>query len=186
LRLTTQQIGISIGLVSITFFFSALILAFGFRIQDQPFLKEFHTPGVLWASTVVLGLSSIALDSSRREIRRALVALYRSRLRATLVLAVLFLLLQGMAAFELLAEGAPLQGNPRASMYYVFMALHAAHLAGGVCWLAYLHVSSGQLFAATETDLRNYRRVFWAASVYWHFMGVLWLVLFFFLQHWSN
>jgi heme/copper-type cytochrome/quinol oxidase subunit 3 len=65
------------------------------------------------------------------------------------------------------------------------MALHGLHLLGGMTWLTVLYIKSRRLFNATETDLRQHRQAAQAAAMYWHFMGVLWIVLFYFLLRWT-
>lgn len=176
----------AVGLVSIAFFFGALILAFGFRINDQVLLRPFRAPAILWWSTSVLLLSSFTLETSRRALKRANVRRFRQQLHATFLFGLTFLAGQAIATVQLLGGGVPIESNPRGSMFYVFMTFHAAHLTGGLCWLYYLTRGSASLAAGTETDLRNQRKVIASAALYWHFMGVLWVVLFSFLLHWSR
>jgi heme/copper-type cytochrome/quinol oxidase subunit 3 len=66
------------------------------------------------------------------------------------------------------------------------MGIHGIHLIAGICWLSYLYAHSGKLFNATENGLRKHRAIAGVAAVYWHFMGLLWAVLFFFLLRWSQ
>jgi heme/copper-type cytochrome/quinol oxidase subunit 3 len=65
------------------------------------------------------------------------------------------------------------------------MAIHGAHLLGGIGWLLFLRARSKKLFSGTETDLRRHRRALSAAAIYWHFMGGLWLVLYLCLLRWT-
>lgn len=175
-----------VGLVSLTFFFGALILAFGLRIQQQGAWEHFSVPSVLWLGTAMLLLSSWTLEGSRRALRRALVVIYRGRLLATIVLALMFLGVQLVSAADLLAQGVAAAANPHGSAFYIFMGLHGVHLLGGIVWLTYLRVRSKVLFRGSETDLRLHRRTVSAAALYWHFMGALWVVLFFFLRRWTS
>jgi cytochrome c oxidase subunit 3 len=182
---TIYQIATAVGLVSVTFFFGALILAFGIRIEQQHTWERFHLPGILWLSTTALLASSWTLEGARRALRRAHVAIYRGRIAATLALALLFLLVQAVSASDLLRQGVGASANPHGSAFYLFMAVHGAHLLGGMGWLHGLYRSSRALFRGSETQLRQHRKVTNAAAMYWHFMGVLWLVLFFFLNRWT-
>jgi cytochrome c oxidase subunit 3 len=179
------QIATAVGLVSVTFFFGALILAFGIRIEQQSSWERFSLPGILWLSTCVLLASSWTLEGARRALRRAHVAIYRGRIAATIALAVLFLLIQAVSASDLLRQGVAANANPHGSAFYLFMAVHGAHLLGGIGWLSYLFRRSRPLFRGSETQLRHHRKLTTAAAMYWHFMGVLWLVLFFFLNRWT-
>ena len=180
-----QQLAMLVGLVSLSFFFGALILAFGLRIQQQGTWERFQAPSILWLGTLLLLLSSWTLEGARRALRRALVVIYRGRLMATIVLAVMFLCVQAVSAADLLAQGVAAAANPHGSAFYIFMGIHGAHLLGGIAWLGYLRVRSKQLFSGTETDLRHHRRIVSTAALYWHFMGALWVVLYFFLRRWT-
>jgi heme/copper-type cytochrome/quinol oxidase subunit 3 len=66
------------------------------------------------------------------------------------------------------------------------MGIHAAHLTGGIVWLFVLFWTARKLYVGTESDLRKHRRKAQAAAIYWHYMGVLWLVLFAFLHRWTE
>lgn len=162
------------------------MLAFSFRIEAQRSWERFTAPPLLWLSSGVLALSSVMLESARHALRRALVAIYRGRVAGTLALAAVFLGAQLASAMQLAAQGIGTAANPHGSAFYIFMALHGAHLAGGTGWLAYLFAASRSLFTGSENDLRKHRRVAAAAALYWHFMGVLWAVLFFFLLRWTR
>ena len=126
-RLTLPQIGVLFGLVSLTFFFGALVLAFGLRISTGPPAERLVAPGILWFGTLVLILSSWTLEAARRALRRALVVIYRGRVAATLVLAALFLGIQVWVASELIGQGIAVYGNPRGAAFYAFAGLHGAH-----------------------------------------------------------
>src|SRR6266852_998155 len=83
----------------------------------------------------------------------------------------MFLTGQVIAWRHLAAEGVYMASRLSSSFFYVFTALHAAHLLGGICALLYVglrnfeaaHVSR---FVAAEVT-----------SYYWHFMDGLWLFL---------
>ena len=55
------------------------------------------------------------------------------------------------------------------SFFYVFTALHAVHLMGGICALLYIGIrkfETAQISRAAAAQV---------ASYYWHFMDGLWL-----------
>ena len=66
------------------------------------------------------------------------------------------------------------------------MSIHAVHLLGGLGWLGYLYARSRKLYDTTENHLRKHRVFLAVAATYWHFMGVVWVVLFFFLILWTG
>ena len=59
------QVGIGVGLVSLSAFFLALILAYSFRIEASGSWQRFHVPSFLWFSTALLGISSWLLEAAR-------------------------------------------------------------------------------------------------------------------------
>jgi cytochrome c oxidase subunit 3 len=185
-NLNIHQLGVSIGLVSISAFFIGLIVAYGLRIEEQRAWRRFAPPTLLWFSTAMLATSSWIFEAARYALRRGRVATYRGRVAGALAFSMMFLATQAASVAQLLAQGIGATSNPHGSAFYLFMSLHAAHLAAGMGWLWILYQRSSRLFEGTENDLRKHRRVSGAAALYWHFMGLLWLVLFFFLLYWTR
>jgi cytochrome c oxidase subunit III len=183
---TVYQLGVGIAIVSILIFFAGLVVAYAFRIEAEQSWRRFSVPAVLWASTAVLIASSLFFEGARRNLRRAQVKAYRRLLAATIASACAFLATQLAAAVQLFDHGIGAAGNPHGSAFYLFIGLHGLHLAGGLVWLTVLRVKAGKLFGATESDLRQHRRLAQSAAMYWHFMGVLWVVLFCFLLRWTR
>lgn len=180
------QVGLGVCLVSLSAFFIGLILAFSFRIEAQPSWQPFRVPTFLWLSTVLLGISSWMIEAARYSLRRAFVMMYRGRLLAAIGMGILFVGLQVSAGVNLLHQGVATKANPHGSAFYLFMGIHGVHLLGGLGWLSYVYVRSGQLFAGTENELRKHRMFAGVAAGYWHFMGVVWAVMFFFLLRWTR
>jgi cytochrome c oxidase subunit 3 len=79
---------------------------------------------------------------------------------------------------DLAAQGLFLNTNPSSSFFYVFTALHALHLLGGVTALGYV---LARLYASVSWPALS---VLDATSLYWHFMDVLWLYLLAVLALW--
>ncbi|HYP06488.1 MAG TPA: cytochrome c oxidase subunit 3 [Bryobacteraceae bacterium] len=180
------QVGLGVGLVSLSAFFIGLILAFAFRIETQPGKIQFHAPTSLWLSTVLLAVSSWLLEAARYALRRALIAIYRGRVLAAMILGFVFLALQVSAGLNLFEQGVMTVANPQGSAFYIFMGVHGAHILGGLGWLLFLFIRSAALFSGSENDLRKHRLIAGAAASYWHYMGLVWAVLFFFLLQWSR
>jgi len=180
-----RVVGMGIALVSIAIFFLALIVAYAVALGGQS-LKSIRIPGVLWLSTALLPTSSVALEAGRSALRRGLVAHYRTRLLASLALGIAFLVCQVFSWAQLLLQGVHLAGNLPGSVFYLFTGAHSVHVAGGLFFLGYLFQRSRILLAGTEQDLRRHRRVVQTGAMYWHFMGVLWTVLFTLLFWWTR
>ena len=181
-----QQLGILIGLASLSAFYIGLILAYAFRIEGDSSWQKFHVPQLLWLSTALIVTSQLLVEAGKHSLRRALVAKYRMRLAGAVLLGLAFLSLQVTAGVDLLNQGVGTTANPHGAAFYVFMGLHATHLIAGLIWLGYVYHRSRNLQTATENDLRKHRILVSVASMYWHFMGGLWIVLYFFLLRWTS
>jgi cytochrome c oxidase subunit III len=168
--------GIWVGLFAITMSFAAFTSALYVR-QGSGDWTHIVLPPIMYANTVALLISSFTMEMSRRGV--AGVARPEARdlrksllwLGVTLVLGLAFVGGQYLAWRHLTAQGLYLATNSNSSFFYVFTAMHALHLLGGIAALVYLmrHLAG---------SLRPFRRsLVDGVAIYWHFMGVLWLYL---------
>ena len=161
-RPSVAQTGVWIGIATISMSFAALTSALVVRQSSAPDWQHFPLPPLLYLNTVVLLVSSVTLEQSRR--RQAVATL-----NATLVLGLLFLLGQILAWRQLAAQHLLPATGPRSAFFYLFTALHGLHVLGGLGGLLYVQRRLAGAALAPAT--------FKAAAVYWHFMAVLWLYL---------
>ncbi|MEO8026855.1 MAG: cytochrome c oxidase subunit 3 [Bryobacteraceae bacterium] len=154
-------------------FFAALVVAFVWRSQTRDYWTPVELPSLLWVSSGVILISSVAAEFARRYLRRGLKTLYRRWLGITAVLGIAFLTLQVASWKQLADEGAFVVENPHASFYYIFTGLHGGHLVLGLSALLLF------TWRAWRTDGPIKRREWIASTIYyWHFMGALWIGLF--------
>jgi cytochrome c oxidase subunit III len=180
---TPAETGIWVAVAAISMSFAALISAMIVRQGAGLDWLHFQLPRILYLNTVVLLVSSVTLEMSRRWFSRDLdVGRQQSQdaqsptralawLYATMALGLLFVMGQVMAWRALSAEGLFLSSSPSSSFFYVLTAMHGLHLLGGVLGLAYA------LYRLTQRTGPHERRVLGVASVYWHFMDGLWIFL---------
>jgi cytochrome c oxidase subunit 3 len=128
-------------------------------------------PGLLWANTAILALSSLSLEAARRRLRGWDLAGAKRWLLLTGGLGLLFLGGQVLGASALRAAGVFLATSPHASFVYMLAGVHAAHLMGGLVWFAVLHRRAARLALTPGEDGLG------LFAVYWHFLGGLWLYL---------
>ncbi|HEY3220816.1 MAG TPA: cytochrome c oxidase subunit 3 [Gemmatimonadales bacterium] len=156
------QTGVWIGIGTITMSFAALTSALVVRQSGAPDWQHLHLPALLYVNTLVLLASSLTLESARRRLSPL-------GLHVTVALGLLFVVGQVLAWRQLIAQQQLLASGPSSAFFYVFTALHAAHVLGGVGGLLYVQ----RRLAAGVLALSTYK----AAALYWHFMAVLWLYL---------
>ena len=170
--LPTLKIGVWLFLGVATILFTALLSAYLVRM-GLPDWRPLPEPGGLWINTAFLVLSSAALQLAWVAARRGRTTEMRQGLLAGGVLGLLFVLGQLVAWKQLQGMGYFAATNPSSSFFYLLTAIHGLHLLGGlVTW--------------GRTSLKAWQGVYTAQShlgvelcaVYWHFLLLVWLVLF--------
>ncbi len=143
----------------------------GVTLQDWRALSE---PRVLWINTVLLIAGSAALQWARTSFAQAQVERARRGLWLGGAFAIAFLLGQSLAWAALRDEGYYAASNPANAFFYVLTAVHALHVIGGlIVWSrATYKLRPGAIV------LGRTRLTVELCTVYWHFLLVVWLVLF--------
>jgi cytochrome c oxidase subunit 3 len=153
----THRTGMLLALAAISMMFIGLTSAY---LVDQglgPLWKQVQLSPLIGINTAVLLFSSYTMEQARRSASR-------KWLIGTLALGLTFLAGQIGVFSQLANEGLYLNTGRQASFYYVLTGLHGLHILGGIAALAW-------------TALRMRATAFELTSIYWHFMGALWLYL---------
>lgn len=164
---------IALAMVSIIMFFLVLTAAFlALRVENLHTWAGIQLPRILWLNTTVLLLSSFTLEFARRRLRANDREGFTRFWKLTTILGAAFLGGQAIAWRQLAEQGAFLTSRLASGFFYVFTALHAAHLLGGLCALLYVGLRK---FDDERVSRSLAAQV---TSYYWHFMDGLWLFLF--------
>jgi cytochrome c oxidase subunit 3 len=127
-------------------------------------------PHILYWNTAGLLLSSVAIDSGRRLLRKGNRRAFNWVWSAGTLLGILFLAGQVAAWRELEARGFYVSGHPSSSFFYVLTWAHAAHVVGALAAVMYVE------YRALRFELGPGRRTLVTVSaIFWHFLDVLWL-----------
>ncbi len=170
--LPTAKLGLRVFLVVATVVFSLTVVTYADRML-VPDWRALPIPLVLWLNTAVLILSSIALQWARVSADRGRVDGARSDLLLGGVFAFAFLAGQLVAWGQLIDLGFFAATNPANAFFYLLTALHGLHLLGGlVAWAR----TSAKLRRGVALD--KLRLSVELCAIYWHFLLVIWLVLF--------
>ena len=176
-RANAGVFGMACFIISLVMVFAATILAVVVvRLQDPgswPPGGEVGLPPVLLASTVVLVISSGTMVAANRSARVGDGPGLARWMIATFVLAILFLVAQGIAWWELLDLGIGLDTDLWSWTFYVLTALHALHVLGGIIPMAVVTERARR----HEYSVENHRGVTYV-GMYWHFLDVAWLGLY--------
>lgn len=163
---------VMLAMVSITMFFLAPAAAFvALRVSNLHNWNGIRLPDILWVNTLVLLFSSATLEVARRRLRMDDATGFRRMWSLTTALGLLFVAGQVIAWRQLAALGLYQTSRLASSFFYVFTVLHAVHLLGGICALAFVELhrfDPARVSRAIAADV---------ASYYWHFMDGLWVFL---------
>ena len=165
-------LGLRVFLAVVAVLFTLLVVAYVDRMSLADW-RPLPEPWLLWPNTALLILSSIAFQWACVAANRGRIEGVRSGLLAAGVLAFAFLAGQ-LLAWQLLAElGYFAATNPAVAFFYLITALHGLHLLGGL-------VAWGRTTAKVwrGVDVAQVRLSVELCAVYWHFLLLVWLVLF--------
>jgi cytochrome c oxidase subunit 3 len=174
--LDTGRLGMRILLLSLSMLFAASLagmVVVRSHAAAWPPAGTPSLPGGLWLSTLLILASSATIAWALRGIGRGDAAVLKIGLGATLLLGVGFLISQTFNWFVLVAENVTPRLNLFAFTFYLLTVLHALHVVGG---LVPLGVVTGRAWRGVySSDFHPGVRY---VATYWHFLDVIWLVLF--------
>lgn len=172
------KIGLWAFLAVITSLFALFISAYYMRMgHGHGDVHDWHPlvePPVLWFNTAMLILGSVAMQWTRAKITQADLPRARSGLLAGGLLTLAFLVGQFIAWREIRLSGFFTPNNPAIAFFYLLTAVHGAHLLGG------LYVWARTLLRMRRKDIEaiDVRMSVELCTVYWHYLLLVWLVLF--------
>ena len=172
-------LGMLLFITSEVMFFSGLFAAyFATRAANlpwppKPFAHILDPLGPIMLATILLIASSFSCQFAVWSIRKGDRRGFIRNIGVTFVLGIIFLILQAFDYSILYGEGMTLGSGPFGTTYYTLTGFHGAHVFGGVLMLGVIlyRGMSGQ-FSAKHHDAVE------AVSLYWHFVDVVWILLF--------
>jgi cytochrome c oxidase subunit III len=181
--ISNPVLGMLLFITSEVMFFAGLFAAY-FNVRanapawpplDPATNEAFHVdmlPLVLPA-TIMLIASSFTCQFAVWAIRRGDRTGFLRNMTVTVVIGIVFLLLQATDYALLGAEGVSLSSGTFGTTYFTLTGFHGAHVFGGVIMLSVvLYRGLAGQFSPKHHDAVE------AASLYWHFVDVVWILLF--------
>jgi cytochrome c oxidase subunit 3 len=172
-------LGMLLFITSEVMFFAGLFAAYFNVRANAPqwppleFHDKLHILPLVGPATVLLILSSftcqVGVWAIRRNDRRGLTR----AIAITVILGAIFLVMQAIDYAALYSEGVRLDSGTFGTTYYTLTGFHGAHVLGGVLMLSVvLYRSISGQFSSRHHDMVE------ATSMYWHFVDVVWILLF--------
>ena len=170
-------IAIWIACAAIVMMFAALTSAYIVRKGAGNWL-EFKLPTQFVYNTFVILLSSASMQIAYNSYKKGNYKLYKFSLVITLILGIVFSIIQYSGWKSLDSVGVTLTGNPAGSFIYVIPGIHLAHLIGGIFALI---LACFHAFTLPEKYSETRKVRLEVTTTYWHFVDFLWiyLILFF-------
>lgn len=166
------KIGLVAFLAVASSLFSLFVSAY-FQRMDYGDWTPLIEPGVLWANTVFLILGSVFFQKARNAAIKSEVSKIKSNLLIAGLFTFAFIAGQIWAWKGLHDAGYFLTSNPANSFFYVLTAIHALHIIGGL-WVW----SKTAFKLQNKAEAHTIRVSVELCTIYWHFLLLVWLVLF--------
>lgn len=172
LSLPPVKVGLGVFLAVATSLFALLISAYYMRMAGADW-TTLAVPKGLWLNTGALILSSVAMQWTRSAASRGRIDGVRIGLIAGGIFTFCFLAGQLWVWQQLNASGYFVAANPANAFFYLLTALHGLHLLGGL-WVwgkTTAKVARGGAVGEVRLSVE-------LCTVYWHYLLLVWLVLF--------
>jgi cytochrome c oxidase subunit III len=170
--LPTAKIGLGVFLAVVGSLFALFMSAYSMRMSLADW-RPLPLPPLLWLNTALLVFSSLALQYAWVAARRGRFDDVRTGVTAGGVSALAFLAGQLLAWQQLAAAGYFLASNPANAFFYMLTAAHGLHLVGGLVAL----VRAGRR-VLRGNDLARVQLSVELCAIYWHFLLLVWALLF--------
>ena len=167
-----KKLALRVFLAVVAVLFTLLLVAYIGRMAYEDW-RPAPQISLLWANTVVLTLSSVALQWAQYSVRRGQMEAMRIGLLAAGGLTAVFLFGQLLAWRQLATMVYFDVTNPAIAFFYLITGLHGLHLLGGlVAWGRTVTKLWGKF------DVAKVKQSVELCTVYWHFLLLVWLLLF--------
>ena len=173
LSMSGSKLGVRYMMLVSTVIFSLFIVSYSDRMLVHDW-KNMPEPWLLWLNTLVLLINSYVFHKTKvfayeNEYTKTKKGLFISGL-----LSYSFLIGQAIVWYLLMKNGYYADANPANAFFYLFTALHGLHLMGG---LIFWGRTTSKLLKS-DNKLENLQHSIELCAVYWHFLLIIWLVLF--------
>lgn len=174
-NLPEQKVGLRVFFAVATSLFLLFIVGYRMRMvyEDWVPLQE---PILLWVNTGLLVLASVALQVAKNAAASGNAARTKSAFYLGGFFTIAFVAGQ-LVVWQMLSQtGHFVSSNPASSFFYLLTAAHGLHILGGLAaWGRTL------MRMRPGVEFEKIRMAVDLCTVYWHFLLIVWVVLFYML-----
>ena len=156
-----------------TVIFSLFIVAYSDRMLVHDW-RSMPEPWLLWLNTGVIILGSLIFHFTKLASDKNKNDKTKNGLYLVGFLAYSFLIGQLLAWYQLMSSGYYATTNVANAFFYLFTTLHGLHLIGGL----YFWGRTTSKFLSKNSKAEDIKHSIELCAIYWHFLLVVWLVLF--------
>ena len=183
LRFHPYNIALTLLLFSISALFLAFSAAFLYTRIQNPDIPTVYLPKIFILNTLILLGSSWSINWARQCYINDETGNYQKALQVTIVLTVIFMILQSMGWKQLMGQmESHFLASNLSSYLYLISGLHFAHIVAGLPFLLlFLYTARKRMkepvsvlvyFSDPEKKLKLR-----LLTMYWHFLDLLWIYL---------
>jgi heme/copper-type cytochrome/quinol oxidase subunit 3 len=178
------KLGMGLFLASEVVFFGVLILAYLYyygQYHTGPNATTVLDPLITGVFTVALLSSSFTFWRAQKSVEHGQQSSLRLWLLATVVLGLIFLIGQAWEYSQLFSENVTINTSLFATTFFTLTGFHGLHVASGLIAISILFI------LAFGNRLTGRRAVAVSAiELYWHFVDVVWIVIFGLVYLWPR
>jgi heme/copper-type cytochrome/quinol oxidase subunit 3 len=165
--------GMNLFILTEALLFACLFFGYFYLARDSrgPWPPSPPKLAIALLMTALLLSSSAVLYAAERQIRRGRDRAARLAVALTIALGVSFLVAQFFEYRQRLREVRPTT-DAYGSIFYTITSVHGAHVALGLCMLALV-----AMLPWIGPSRRTPHRALRTASLYWHFVDAVWLLI---------
>ncbi len=176
LQADSVKIGLGVFLAVATSLFALFISAYMMRMELADW-SPLNDPDILWFNTAFLVVASVYFQLAHNSVKRLDANKVRTYFLVAGIFTFIFLIGQLEAWRQLSEAGYYLSNNPANAFFYLFTAVHGLHLFGGL-WVWCKTTLKFAEAKGKAPEVAIVARSVELCTIYWHFLLVVWLVLF--------
>lgn len=174
LNLSKGKLGLRFIMIVSTIFFCLFVVTYADRMVYSDW-EKMPEPFLLWFNSIILIITSLIFVSAQIASKNKDFLTVKKRFFLIGGFSFIFLLGQLLVWQQLINLGYFMSTNPANSYFYLFTTLHGLHLIGG---LFYWNITLKKVWNPKEVIIQKAQQSVELCSIYWHFLLMVWLVLF--------
>ena len=174
-NLSVQKSAVFIVFGIATVLFSLVFTSYLYTLPPDQDTKYLLRPNLLWINTLILFFVTYFFSRITKDLEKKETLKIKKNLIIVGALSYLFLFGQLIFWTQLMKSGNYVTTNTYFSSFYIFTAIHALHLLGGLFFWGKV---SSRVLKLEQNKILDEEKNISALSWYWTFLLVVWLVFF--------